>query len=1030
MIASHSVARAPASLRNPIRSKPGLKLGAALGAIALAALAQPAFAQNECGSPNGGTVTCTSANNPYPNGVTYVVPPVDLTINVNPDVVIDTRGGLNIGVFALATGSEALTLNAAPASTIRTDASGAFGVLLATNYGSINSTTGIIRTTGTNAGGVLASSYTGNITVVGGNTSTTGANANGLEANNNRGNIVVNSGVVATTGAGSNGVVVRSDVGNVAINVGSITTQGANSVGASATTGFTGTATINGGTISTAGTNAFGAVASSSTGAAVVSPVSVTTTGIGADAIRVTSTGNTARATVTTISTTGANARGIVATGVQGATVNYGTVTTTGAGATGILVPAGVLFFGPQASSSATVTGTGRLSTAGAGADGIFANATNGVTINVGQVSTTGANSRGIVARGGGAVTVNAAGVTTTGATSTAVSANSTAGSVAVALTGANGSTSQDGVNISAATTASLSLAAGGTLNGGANGATIASGTGTTVTNAGTLGGTTYALSVTGGAANVTNSGTINGRILLTGNADTVTNSGTFNATAISDLGAGNDTFNNSGTYNASANLDFGAGTDVFNNSGTVRVLPGTATAGTITLLNLETLNNSGLIDFRNGHTGDVLSLPGTYAGSGAAQLGLDVNLIGTGSTADRLSFGGAASGSTTVSVTTLNTTPAVLNSGVVLVQAGAASPANAFVLNGGQVDQGLIQYGIVYNPTNLTYNLVGTPGVGVFRTSLFAESARNLWLQSGDAWSGHMRELRDNIAANGAGGAGGRFWAQALGQVEERDNSRSFTNSGVTSAVNLGYKQDYFGGQIGLDFGGPAGDGGFAFGVTGGYLNSNLNFANSADRVKFDAVNGGVYASYTSGVVFVNLLGKYDYYWGDNKSVSGRYSDDIRGSVYGGKAEVGFRLGNKAFIEPSASVSYTRSDFDDFGTASGNFVLDDDDGIRGKAGARAGFTMDMGGSVASLYAGGNYVHEFRGDDRVTFTSGGQTVAFNNRPNGDYGEGTLGLNIGSDQGAVSGFMEGRYARSFNGSEYEGFGGRAGMRIRF
>jgi outer membrane autotransporter protein len=1026
MIATHSVARAFAALRTP-SSKSGLKLGSALGAVALMALAQPAFAQEECGSPNSGTVTCTTAGNDYPDGVTYIVPPVDLTINVDPGVVIDTSGGLNIGVFGLAIGDQALTLNASPTSTIRTDSSGGFGVLLATNYGAINSTTGIIRTTGVNAGGVLASSYTGDITIVGGNTATTGDNANGLEANNNRGTIVVTSGVVSTSGAGSSGVVARSDVGNVTINGGTITTTGANAIGASAQTGFNGTATITGGTISTAGINSFGAVATSSNGAAVVAPASVTTTGAGADAIRVTSTNNTARATVTTISTAGANARGIVATGLLGATVNYGTVTTTGAGATGVSIPAGVLFFGPVASSTVTVTGSGRLSTAGANADGINANATNGVTINVGQVATVGANSHGIFANGGGAVSVTSTGVTTTGTTSTAVSATSTGGSVAVALSGANSSASLDGVTISAATTANLSLAAGGSLNGGGNGATIASGTGTTVSNAGTLSGANYALVVTGGAANVTNSGTLNGRILLTGNADTLTNSGTFNATAVSDFGAGNDTLNNSGIYNLSANIEFGTGVDMFNNSGTLLIRPGTTTAGTISLLNLETFNNSGLVDLRNGHAGDILTLPGTFAGSGASQIGLDVNLTGPGSTADQLRFGGVASGSTTISLTQVNTAPAVLNSGLLLVQAGAASPANAFVLNGTQVDQGLIQYGLTYNPANFSYNLVATPGAGVYRTALFAEGARNLWLQSGDAWSGHMRELRDNVAANGAGGAGGRLWAQALGQVEERQNGRSFTNSGVTTPVNLGYKQDYFGGQLGLDFGGPAGDGGFAFGVTGGYLNSNMNFANSADRISFDALNGGLYATYSGGIFFVNLLGKYDYYWGDNHGVSGRYNDSIKGGVYGGKAEAGLRFGDKLFVEPSASISYTKSDFDDFGVASGNFNFDNDEGIRGKAGARLGYTMDMGGSKASLYAGGNYVHEFKGQDNVAFVSGGQTVAFTNDPIGDYGEGTLGLNIGSDQGKVSGFFEGRYAK---GSDYEGYGGRAGMRFRF
>ncbi len=121
-----------------------------------------------------------------------------------------------------------------------------------------------------------------------------------------------------------------------------------------------------------------------------------------------------------------------------------------------------------------------------------------------------------------------------------------------------------------------------------------------------------------------TTASTINGRILLTANGDTV---------------------NNSGIFNANSSSDFGAGADVFNNSGTLRVLGQSATAGTVTLTGLETFNNSGLVDLRNGHVGDVLALPGTYTGTGAAQLGLDVNLGTSTFTGDQLRVGGAADG-------------------------------------------------------------------------------------------------------------------------------------------------------------------------------------------------------------------------------------------------------------------------------------------------------------------------------------------------------------------------------------------------
>jgi hypothetical protein len=942
----------------------------ALGVMAMASLALPqlAYAQNECGAPVTPTVTCTAANDPYATGVSYIAPPIDLTIVLDDDTVVDTSGGPHPGVQALATGGRSLTLQAAPGSKITTDAANAHGVSLTTDSGTLNATTGAIRTSGANAAGALA----------------------------------------------------RSNTGNVTVTVGSIRTAGTDAIGALVRTGGTGAATIQGGTISTTGANAVGVSVKSATGQATVNLTSVTTSGDGADGIRATS-GGVAAVTVGTLVTNGANARGIVVTGAQGVVVNYGTITTTGDRATGISVPVGVPVVGPISSSMAIVTGTGPISTMGARADGINAAATGDVTVSTtGTVSTMGTRSRGIVARGGGAVTVTAAGVTTLGTTSTAVGAISSGGSASVTLSGATSSKMSDGVVVTAATSASLTLVAGSSLNGGANGATITSGTGAIVNNAGTLDGTVYALAVTGGAANVTNSGTLNGRIALSDNADVVNNSGLFNATAVSLYGAGDDQFSNSGTYLANADADFGTGTDSFTNSGIFRVLGASATPGTITLSGLEAYNNSGLVDLRNGHVGDVLVLPGSYTGSGAAMLGLDVIPGGAGINSDQLRIGGAATGSTQVALNIIGNSPAVLGNATTLVQAGAASSANAFTVAGGNAGQGLIQYGIVYNPASFTYNLVGAPGAGVYRAAVFGEAARNLWLQSSDAWTGHMRALRDDVAAPGTRR---RIWAQTLGQVEQRTNSRTFTSLGVTSQVDLGYKQDYFGGQMGVDFGG----GGFAFGVTAGYLNSNLNFANSADRMNFDAVNGGIYASYAAGGFYLNALGKYDHYWGKNHSLTGGYSRDIKGDVYGGSAEIGYRIGTKVYLEPAASIAYTHDDMDDFTVVAGSFVFDGQDGVRGKAGARIGYVAEIDATTLSFYGGGNYVHVFEGGGNVSFASGGQSVSFANGPIHDYGEATLGLRIGSDLDKVRGFFEAYYAQGFH---YQGYGGRAGGQVRF
>jgi hypothetical protein len=339
-----------------------------------------------------------------------------------------------------------------------------------------------------------------------------------------------------------------------------------------------------------------------------------------------------------------------------------------------------------------------------------------------------------------------------------------------------------------------------------------------------------------------------------------------------------------------------------------------------------------------------------------------------------------------------------------------------------------VIQYGVVFNASTNSFALVSAPSAAAYRTSLFGDGVRNLWLQSADAWTAHMRELRDNIAANGPGGSGGRFWFQGFGNWEKRTSGRTVTFNGITSQVDLGYDQDYYGFQLGVDLGAPVGDdGGFNFGVTGGYQSSNMNFPNVADQVRFNAVNGGLYASFKSGIFFVNALGKYDYYWGETRSPAGLFGFDISGGVWGAKAEAGLRFGDAFWVEPAVSVSWTNSDFDDFAVASGNFAINDEDGVRGKAGARLGYTTEMGAAKVSLYGGANYVREFRGRSNVVFTSGGQTAAFSSPRNQDYVEGTLGVNIGSESGKLSGFFEGRYA---DGRDYDGYGVRGGVRVRF
>ncbi len=1069
------------------------------------ALPSAALAQDECGvAPvGGGTVTCGTGGNPYPDGVTYIAPDDDLTVVLQSGVVINTSGGLNPGVLVLGTGDTAITVAGGTNTLITTDAQGAFGVLGATTSGALSLTLDRIITSGDNAVGIFASSESGQTTVKANTISTSGSGADGVNATTNTSGIAIDVGTITTAGLGAKGVEAQSDAGNIAINVDTVTTRGASNgaSGITATTGSIGNVTINARNVSTLGANASGITAQTFDGAVLVNSASVTTAGANADAINARANSGRVDINAGTVVTSGVNSRGIVATGNEGVRIAFNSVSTAGNGATGVFVPAGVRFFGPVATTNAVITG-GNVSTAGAGADGVFAAVAGGnLNVTVNNVTVTGAGSTAITAtsdtgnvsvsstgtvtangRNGGGIfatsgTGNVAVLANNVSTVAALSADAASGRAAIAATGANasvqvnGTAASSGTSFAAGNPATVAVTA---TNGNAsaivnnvsasgagvsalrvtatnnaiatiNGTVAATGTGANgiIVNGGNTAAVTVGANGTVTAANgdgirlisvngstLNNSGVIadssNGfAVAAVGGPLTINNAGTLTSDILFTAGA--DRVNNTGTFVVGPNPDFGAGADVFANSGTVRFAPGATAAVSRIFTGLETFNNTGgLIELRNGIAGDALTLPGTFTGSADSRLGLDVNLTGQGS-ADRLIVLGAATGSTRLLVD--YRAAGTLNEGVVLVDGGAGTQAGAFTLDGGSRIFGLIETDLVFDAANSNFVLVGAPNQAVYRTAAFVEGARNLWHVSADAWSAHMRELRDGAWAGGAGESGGRLWVQMYGAVEQRENIRNVSFSGLNRSFDLGYDQDYFGGQLGFDFGGAAGESGnFAFGVTGGYVNSEMSFNGASDRTTFDAFNAGAYASINSGSLFANALAKYDWYKADANSAIAQYAADFDGNAYGARGEIGFRLGSdRFFVEPVGTISYVRTDLDDLNVQGSTITFLDDEGLTGKLGARLGasFPSKLLNTVV-LYAGGNYVHEFKGDDSVDFTNNGRTVRIDNRAIGDYGEAVLGVNVGSPTG-VSGFIEGNGAK---GSDFNSYGARAGLRFRF
>jgi hypothetical protein len=76
------------------RRKLWLMAASALAPLSLGA-SEPALALNECGPLVGGSVTCTSAGNPYPNGISYNTANTPINLTLSSGVIVNSDNGVS-----------------------------------------------------------------------------------------------------------------------------------------------------------------------------------------------------------------------------------------------------------------------------------------------------------------------------------------------------------------------------------------------------------------------------------------------------------------------------------------------------------------------------------------------------------------------------------------------------------------------------------------------------------------------------------------------------------------------------------------------------------------------------------------------------------------------------------------------------------------------------------------------------------------------------------------------------------------------
>ncbi len=213
-------------------SRNSLLLGTALGLVLAAST--PALAANECGPPppGGGTVTCTPAGNTFPAGIDYDPVVEDLTVVLQPGVVVINNGtpaqpnGVEIGS---STAGVDLSLQGGTNTSITTNAASHDGVDVVATDGTVTVAVDDVSTTLATSRGIVASGR-GTTTVTADTVSTLGDNSDGISAE--EGNFIlpgvppsptgtrvtVNS--VTTAGDNSTGIIAFSENSEVAIELG------------------------------------------------------------------------------------------------------------------------------------------------------------------------------------------------------------------------------------------------------------------------------------------------------------------------------------------------------------------------------------------------------------------------------------------------------------------------------------------------------------------------------------------------------------------------------------------------------------------------------------------------------------------------------------------------------------------------------------------------------------------------------------------------------------------------------------------
>lgn len=508
--------------------------------------------------------------------------------------------------------------------------------------------------------------------------------------------------------------------------------------------------------------------------------------------------------------------------------------------------------------------------------------------------------------------------------------------------------------------------------------------------------------------------------------------------------------------------IDFGAGSDSFLNEGIFiagtawQCLPGSdcdPRESSTNFLNLEQFENSNLILLgantnsvsfiisgereSDRQSNDALALPGAdFAGSGDSRIELDVGLGSAGQTAcapetvnaDCVNItNGSTSGNTVLTVREVTLADRTSNADFVLIDvSGGTSSADHFTLDSDSdfystkfgvpsIYKGdLFFYPFVYDTSTQQHILAATASDNALQFPLLVEAAETGWRTATTGISERQIARRDNP------GIGGGLWIHATREEGDRVAEQTRTGGGLTFEYDNSHELRSSAVNVGLDLLSQRdGDRTWSMGGTIGYSRTTAAFDHSPNRAQFEGIALGVYGSYLFGDFFVDSIVSHtrtelDFDMPGLGLVLGPNANTVKTDAdsIGARIEGGWSLNLGALgVEPLASLSYVRSDFDNAEVPSGDrsrpgntIDFGDNTSLRGGLGARLTFDTNLGGLPTTWNLTGRALKEFDEESEATIKSLGPDAKVASELDDMITEVSGGVSVHSASGAASAYL--------------------------